>query len=120
MSCLVARPPINACYANLRSTARFRQIREPTDPSSERRDAEADRDLKAALAHLQDLIPRLRLTMAVVSVCAVALRHQNADSDGDVADVLQRHAADRLSVELDQLERVVRRLSRSQRVDDQR
>lgn len=62
------------------------------------------------LEHLEDLLRRLRLIMAVIHTSASALRHQNADSDTEIAAVLERHAADRLSVEIEQLETLIRRL----------
>jgi hypothetical protein len=62
------------------------------------------------LERLEDLLRRLRLIMAVIYTSAGALRHQNADSDADIATVLERHAADRLSVEIEQLETLVQRL----------
>jgi hypothetical protein len=62
------------------------------------------------LERLEDLVRRLRLIMAVIHTSASALRHQNADSDAEIAAVLERHAADRLSVEIEQLETLIRRL----------
>jgi hypothetical protein len=62
------------------------------------------------LERLEDLVRRLRLIMAVIHTSASALRHQDADSDAEIAAVLERHAADRLSVEIEQLETLIRRL----------
>ena len=62
------------------------------------------------LERLEDLLRRLHLIMAVIHTSAGALRHQNADSDAEIATVLERHAADRLSVEIEQLETLIRRL----------
>ena len=62
------------------------------------------------LERLEDLLRRLQLIMAVIHTSVSALRHQNADSDAEIAAVLERHAADRLSVEIEQLETLVRRL----------
>jgi len=64
------------------------------------------------LERLEDLLRRLRLIMAVVHTAAAALRHQNADSDAEIASVLERHAGDRLSVEIEQLEALILRLRR--------
>jgi hypothetical protein len=69
-------------------------------------------DDSRTLERLEDLLRRLRLIMAVVYTSAAALRHQNADSDAEIASVLERHAADRLSVEIEQLESLIRRLRR--------
>jgi hypothetical protein len=62
------------------------------------------------LERLEDLLRRLQLIMAVIYTSAGALRHQNADSDALIAAVLERHAADRLSIEIEQLEALIRRL----------
>jgi indole-3-glycerol phosphate synthase len=62
------------------------------------------------LERLEDLLRRLQLIMAVIHTSASALRHQNADSDAEIAAVLERHAADRLSVEIEQLETLIGRL----------
>jgi indole-3-glycerol phosphate synthase len=62
------------------------------------------------LERLEDLLRRLQLIMAVIHTSASALRHQNADSDAEIAAVLERHAADGLSVEIEQLEALIRRL----------
>ena len=51
--------------------------------------------------------------MAVVQVCVAALRHQNADCDAEVAHVLQRHAGDRLDIEIEQLDALIRRMERA-------
>jgi hypothetical protein len=73
----------------------------------------ADPDPVRAVERLHGLASRLRLVMAVVQVCVAALRQQNADCDVEVAQVLQRHAGDRLDVEIEQLEKLIRLLERA-------
>ncbi len=75
------------------------------------REAPPDNE-SSTLERLEVLLRRLQLIMAVVYTSAGALRHQNADSDTEIAAVLERHAADRLSVEIEQLETLIRRLRR--------
>jgi hypothetical protein len=49
-------------------------------------------------------VQRLQLILPVISVAVLALRHQNAELDEDIALVLSRNACDPLDVEIDQLE----------------
>lgn len=93
----------------------YGQVRETPGPQGEGHESHAERERQHAIERLQDLSRRLKLMMAVIHVCFAALRHQNADSDSEIADVLQRHVGDRLSVEIEQLAGLVRRLSRVSR-----
>jgi len=49
-------------------------------------------------------VQRLQLILPVISVAVLALRHQHAELDEDIALVLSRNACDPLDVEIDQLE----------------
>jgi hypothetical protein len=53
---------------------------------------------------LRRLAQRLQLILPVISVAVLALRHQNAELDADIALVLSRNACDPLNIEIDQLE----------------
>ena len=61
-------------------------------------------------------IMRLKLTMHVVYVAVAALQNQNADSDVEVAHVLQRYAGDKLCVEIENAEKLEKALKRAARV----
>lgn len=50
---------------------------------------------------LNEIVNVLEQVEAVITVSVAALRAQNSDCDSDVARVLQRSAADRLSSELE-------------------
>lgn len=58
-------------------------------------------------AHLARLTGRLELARATVISAAAALRHQNCELDEDIAHVLQRHVADTLGTEIEQLEQLL-------------
>jgi len=47
---------------------------------------------------------------AAVSVCAEALRHQNAERDAEIALILRRGAGDRLARALEELRELERRV----------
>lgn len=49
-------------------------------------------------------VQRLQHILPVISVAVLALRHQNAELDEDIALVLSRNACDPLDVEIGQLE----------------
>ena len=55
---------------------------------------------------LQEALARLSEIRATVVVAAAALRHQNCELDDDVARVLQRSVADRISEQIEQLRRL--------------
>jgi hypothetical protein len=48
-------------------------------------------------------VQRLQCILPVISVAVVALRHQNAELDEEIAQVLSRHASGPLNVEVDAL-----------------
>ena len=50
----------------------------------------------------------LKLIMDVVYVSVTALQHQGADSDVEVAHVLQRHAGDKLCVEIEKVDKLLK------------
>ncbi len=52
---------------------------------------------------MSDRIRGLNLVMSAIVVSVAALRHQNADSDEDIASVLQRTAGDRLDIEIENI-----------------
>jgi hypothetical protein len=58
-------------------------------------------------AHLEQLSPRLELARASVVSCVAALRHQSCELDEDVANVLQRHVADVLGLEIERMEQLL-------------
>ena len=93
--------------------SRWLSVREATGEHSQDRAAASDSEHHRAVERLRGLALRLRLVMAVVQVCVAALRHQNADCDAEVAHVLQRHAGDRLDIEIEQLDALIRRMERA-------
>ena len=52
-------------------------------------------------ARLTELMQSLEQMQSIVHVATAALEHQNADRDEDVARVLRRGVADRISAELE-------------------
>ena len=50
---------------------------------------------------------RLDIVMAVVAVASMALKHQNAEADADVALLLQRCVADELFNQLQRLDHIL-------------
>lgn len=61
------------------------------------------REPGALATHLKDRIRGLTNAMSAVVVSIAALRRQNCDIDEDIASVLERSAADRLDIEIEQL-----------------
>jgi hypothetical protein len=53
---------------------------------------------------LREHVRRLKRIVPVISVSVLALKAQNADLDGDVAEVLHHQASQPLDVEIEQLE----------------
>lgn len=72
----------------------------------------------APLPSLDDQIPfrlrehvrRLKRIVPVISVSVLALRAQNADLDGDVAEVLHHQASQPLDMEIEELEALLESL----------
>jgi hypothetical protein len=58
-------------------------------------------------------VQRLHLILPVISVAVLALRRQNAELGEDIALVLSRHACDPLSVEVEQIEALVKSIRMS-------
>lgn len=58
-------------------------------------------------SHLGLLAERLELARATVVACVGALRLQNCEFDADVANVLQRHVAETLGLEIERLEALI-------------
>ena len=59
---------------------------------------------------LQTVIGNLRQLQSTLAVAVGALRHQNADIDADIANLLQRSVGDTLQEQIELLEAIVRRL----------
>ena len=57
-------------------------------------------------ATLLDISLRLKVAMAVVAVCGIALKNQYADNDADVAVVLQRCVADELDRQIGRIDQL--------------
>jgi hypothetical protein len=55
-------------------------------------------------AVLTDIRRHLQVAQAVVYVCSAALRHQNADSDNEIATTLQRCVGDELDRQIKRLD----------------
>src|SRR5690606_39683316 len=51
--------------------------------------------------YLRDHVRRLRAILPVISVSIMALRHQNAELDSDIANVLSEHACHALDFEIE-------------------
>jgi hypothetical protein len=62
-------------------------------------------------ARLREHVQRLQLILPVISVSVLALRHQNAELDEDIASVLHQHACDPLGLEIEQLEEFLESLA---------
>jgi hypothetical protein len=65
---------------------------------------------KAVRVELQAVIEHLRQLQSTLAVAVGALRHQNADIDADIANLLQRSIGDTLQEQIQALEAIVRRL----------
>jgi hypothetical protein len=52
---------------------------------------------------LREHVRKLRLILPVISVSIMALRHQNAEQDSDIASVLSEHACEQLDDEIEYL-----------------
>ncbi len=72
--------------------------------------AKSHRARKAIQASLEEVILHLRQIQCTVIVAVAALRHQCAERDDDIADVLQRSVVDRLEDQIERAEGVLRTL----------
>lgn len=80
-----------------------RQGESQRQPAAQRNQAVRTTRPKALAAHLKDRIRGLSSAMSAVIVSVAALRRQNCEIDEDIASVLERSAADRLDIEIEQL-----------------
>ena len=60
---------------------------------------------------LREHVQRLRFILPVISVSVMALRHQNAELDEDIASVLHQHATDPLDLEIEAMEEFLESLT---------
>jgi hypothetical protein len=72
--------------------------------------AKAHRARKAIQVNLEEVILHLRQIQSTVIVAVAALRHQCAERDDDIADVLQRSVVDKLEDQIERTEAVLRAL----------
>jgi hypothetical protein len=100
-----------------------RTARDHSGRGDARREEGCREDEPAERRHTRELVAELALVdrfgslaramacaAAAVSVCAEALRHQNAERDAEIALVLRRGAGDRLAQALEELRELERRL----------
>jgi hypothetical protein len=104
-----ARPePVINASATVRRQGQTEHARGP------HKDARTQREpnLSGALplvAVLSEIRLRLLVAMAASAVCSAALKAQHADSDDDVAVLLQRSIADELNRQIERLDAVIAR-----------
>jgi hypothetical protein len=60
---------------------------------------------------LREHVRRLKRIVPVISVSVLALKAQNADLDGDVAEVLHHQASEPLDIEIEELEALLESLA---------
>jgi hypothetical protein len=60
---------------------------------------------------LREHVRRLKRIVPVISVSVLALKAQNADLDGDVAEVLHHQAGEPLDMEIEELEALLESLA---------
>lgn len=60
---------------------------------------------------LREHVRRLKRIVPVISVSVLALKAQNADLDGDVAEVLHHQASEPLDLEIEELEALLESLA---------
>jgi hypothetical protein len=65
---------------------------------------------RAARAGLEEVIQHLRQIQSAVIVAVAALRHQGAERDEDIANVLQHTVVDGLEDQIEKTEHVLRSL----------
>jgi hypothetical protein len=69
-----------------------------------------DQTNRQVRAELEDVIRQLRQFQSTVAVAVGALRHQNADIDADIANLLQRSVSNSLESQIEKLQALRRRL----------
>jgi hypothetical protein len=62
------------------------------------------------LVRLEEVVQHLRQIQSAVVVAVAALRHQCAERDEDIANVLQRSVVDKLEDQIEKTESVLRAL----------
>jgi hypothetical protein len=72
-----------------------------------------ERSIPPVRAELQEVIARLKGLQSTIAVAVGALRHQNADIDADIANLLQHSVGDTLAAQVQKLEALLSRLPRS-------
>ena len=60
---------------------------------------------------LEEVVQHLRQIQSAVVVAVAALRHQSAERDEDIANVLQRSVVDKLEDQIENTESVLRALN---------
>jgi hypothetical protein len=98
-------PVINAAVTVRRQEQRNR-AREPREDIYTRQKLNPPTALPL-VAVLSEIRLQLLVAMAASAVCSAALKAQHADSDGDVAVLLQRSIADELSRQIERLDAVI-------------
>lgn len=106
------REPRRGAYSARRAPARAKRAERVQDARTR---ARRRKMIDETHELLRVSLRKLRLTMSVITTAVGALRHQNADSDEDVANVLQRCASDRLDIEIEKIAALLARLDRLRR-----
>ena len=76
-------------------------------PVSPRRPPLVARQVQVSELSLQTVVMRLRQARSVAITAVMALVHQNADVDSDIASVLGQHVVDALTKEIETLDRAL-------------
>jgi hypothetical protein len=75
----------------------------------------SEKSIRPVRAELQEVIARLKGLQSTLTVAVSALRHQNADIDADIANLLQRSVGDPLQQQVEKLETLLTRLAAAAR-----
>jgi hypothetical protein len=76
----------------------------------------AARKVNPLQVRIEEVVQHLRQIQSAVVVAVAALRHQGAERDEDIANVLQRSVVDKLEDQIEKAESVLRALgSRSRK-----
>jgi hypothetical protein len=78
-----------------------------TDPGSPKPDSFHQPSRQTFQSAVADVLSRLEVVHAVVICAAHALRHQNTEIDGEVADALRHCASDVLDAQIERLTAIV-------------
>jgi hypothetical protein len=71
----------------------------------------AARKVNLLQVRIEEVVQHLRQIQSAVVVAVAALRHQGAERDEDIANVLQRSVVDKLEDQIEKTESVLRALS---------